>query len=364
MKKVVLMISKRQIDWNDLRVLLEVSATGSLNAAATRLGTTQPTISRKISELEAYFQAPLVVRSKTGSALTERALEVLPFITKMARAGIQVEKLVRHKDDTTDGNVVIAGTDLISTHLIAPKLGAFSEKYPNITIKLDCGFWQTDLEMMRPDITVGYSKPSEQEAHSEIIGHGHYCWFASLAYLKQNGIPREYGDLMSHMLVWHVGQQHQREDWPADTEAFATLARSRMRVITNSSAAFLAALKGGAGIGALPSFMCEANHDLVPLQLPEGRDGNIYLSTDKTVSQSTVVRKVSHWLKTEIFNQPDNQWLADEFHHPHEWWSALYPEMLETFAEVSSQKNRPANYPSWPAANVRKRQLFDPKLFI
>jgi len=58
MKKVVDMISKRQIDWNDLRVLLEVAETGSLNGAATRLGTTQPTISRKISELEAYFQTP------------------------------------------------------------------------------------------------------------------------------------------------------------------------------------------------------------------------------------------------------------------------------------------------------------------
>ena len=358
------MISKRQIDWNDLRVLLEVAETGSLNAAASRLGTTQPTISRKISELEAYFQAPLVVRSKTGSALTERAQEVLPFITKMARAGIQVEKLVRHKDNTTEGNVVIAGTDLISTHLIAPTLGAFAEKYPNITIQLECGFWQTDLEMMRPDITVGYSKPSEQEAHSEVIGHGHYCWFASIEYLKQHGIPHEYGDLMSHTLVWHVGQQHQREDWPADTEAFATLARSRMRVITNSSAAFLAALKGGAGIGALPSFMCEANHDLVPLQLPEGKDGNIYLSTDKTVSQSTVVRKVSRWLKTEVFGRPDDKWLVDEFHHPYDWWSTRFPEQLEALTEALSQRPKPANSPSWPTTNAPQTEFFGPKLLI
>ena len=358
------MISKRQIDWNDLRVLLEVAETGSLNGAATRLGTTQPTISRKISELEAYFQAPLVVRSKTGSELTERAHEVLPFITKMARAGIQVEKLVRHKDNTASGNVVIAGTDLISTYMIAPKLGAFAQKYPNITIQLDCGFWQTDLEMRRPDINVGYSKPSDQEAHSEIIGHGHYCWFASIEYLKQHGIPLEYGDLMSHTLVWHVGQQHQRENWPADTEAFATLARSRMRVITNSSAAFLAALKGGAGIGALPSFMCEVHPDLVPLKLPEVNDVNIYFSTDKTVSQSTVVRKASRWLRTEVFNQTDNQWLIDELHHPYDWWSAQYPEMLEALSEISSQKIKPSDPPPWPTTNVPQGHLTSSKLLI
>jgi len=323
------MITRRPVDWNDLRVLLEVSQTGSLNGAATRLGTTQPTISRKISELEAYFQAPLVIRSKTGSELTGRGQEVLPFIVKMARAGIQIEKLVCHKADLEEGTVVIAATEFIAANLIAPKLGQFVSENPNITVQLDCGFWQTDLETMRPDISIGYARPSEQESHVEKVGHGHYCWFASEEYLHEKRIPTEYGQLMDHTIIWHTGQQHQRDDWPEETEAFAKLARSRMRLITNSSSAYLAALYGGSGIGALPSFMWDPSKNLVPLPLAEGKDGRIYLSADRTVSRSKVVAKVTRWLRSRVFNATDNHWLAEDFIHPHDDWLENNPRTFK-----------------------------------
>jgi molybdate transport repressor ModE-like protein len=68
------------IPWDDLHILLMVAETGSLSAAAMKLGVTQPTITRRIAALEERVGEPLVVRKATGATLTafgERLLEPL-----------------------------------------------------------------------------------------------------------------------------------------------------------------------------------------------------------------------------------------------------------------------------------------------
>ena len=40
------------LDWNQLRAFLETAETGSLSAAARKLGLTQPTLSRHVAAIE------------------------------------------------------------------------------------------------------------------------------------------------------------------------------------------------------------------------------------------------------------------------------------------------------------------------
>ena len=41
-----------QLDWNQLKAFLETAETGSLSAAARKLGLTQPTLSRQVAAIE------------------------------------------------------------------------------------------------------------------------------------------------------------------------------------------------------------------------------------------------------------------------------------------------------------------------
>jgi DNA-binding transcriptional LysR family regulator len=66
------------IPWEDVRLFLAVAEAGSLSAASKRLHTTQPTVSRRLAELEATLGEPLFVRNAQGIALTsfgERLVE-------------------------------------------------------------------------------------------------------------------------------------------------------------------------------------------------------------------------------------------------------------------------------------------------
>ena len=58
------------IPWNDLQIFLAVADAGSLSAVAKILRVTQPTVSRRIAELEESMGEQLFVRTVDGASPT------------------------------------------------------------------------------------------------------------------------------------------------------------------------------------------------------------------------------------------------------------------------------------------------------
>lgn len=57
---------ERRLKLHDMRVLLSVVQAGSMHKAAERLGTTQPSVSRSISDIEHTLGVRLLDRSRRG----------------------------------------------------------------------------------------------------------------------------------------------------------------------------------------------------------------------------------------------------------------------------------------------------------
>ena len=76
----------QNVDWALLRSFLGVVDTGSLSAAATRVATTQPTLSRHIRELERVLGVSLFRRSVRGLDPTEAALGLVDDVRAMGAA--------------------------------------------------------------------------------------------------------------------------------------------------------------------------------------------------------------------------------------------------------------------------------------
>src|SRR6201995_5068206 len=65
------------LSWDDFRIFLAVVQTGSVNRAATQLGLSQPTASRRLSRLEERLGARLFDRDRTGPRLTHHGRRIL-----------------------------------------------------------------------------------------------------------------------------------------------------------------------------------------------------------------------------------------------------------------------------------------------
>jgi DNA-binding transcriptional LysR family regulator len=95
----------RRLNWDDVRVFLAVADAGSLNGAAPLLGMTQPTISRRIEDLEIRLAARLFERSPRGVSLTQAGQTMRELAASMARLSESIVRDVADSDRNDVGRV-------------------------------------------------------------------------------------------------------------------------------------------------------------------------------------------------------------------------------------------------------------------
>lgn len=81
--------------WDDLKLFLAVHEQGSLSGAARILKLGQPTLSRRIAELEEAVGEPLFDRQNHGATLTVAGQKLLPAAQSMAEWANEAELSVK-----------------------------------------------------------------------------------------------------------------------------------------------------------------------------------------------------------------------------------------------------------------------------
>ena len=96
-----------EFDWNQTRGFLTTAETGSLSAAARKLGLTQPTLSRQVAALEEGLGVTLFERVGKRLELTETGLELLDHAKKMGAAADAIALSATGRSETVEGLVSI-----------------------------------------------------------------------------------------------------------------------------------------------------------------------------------------------------------------------------------------------------------------
>jgi DNA-binding transcriptional LysR family regulator len=123
---------ERRLRLHDVRVLMSAVEAGSMGKAAKRLHTSQPAVSRAISDLEHALGVPLIDRSpqgvvptQYGRAIMRRGLAVFDEL----RQGI---KDIEFLADPTAGELRIGCGESIAASLVFPIIDKFARRYPRI----------------------------------------------------------------------------------------------------------------------------------------------------------------------------------------------------------------------------------------
>jgi DNA-binding transcriptional LysR family regulator len=328
----------RRLDWNDVRTFLAVAECGSLNAAARLLGMTQPTISRRMEEFEYRLRAKLFDRSSRGVMLTEAGLMVRDLAQSMARLGGSIMRDVAGHDHSDAGRVRMTAPDGISGFLLAPALPKFQMANPQIQLSIDCGLWIGSMLESEPDLALEMNEAMGSDLVSTPIATLHYCAFASREYLDLYGTPRTLTDLTEHRTVQHTSHREQKSRWNPKAEAISVLTESQF--VSNSSAATFLAVRAGAGIGALPTFVLSLAPELVMLDLEPLGHPLLFLRHRPMIENQRRVKLVKDWL-LELFDAGDQPWFREEFVHPRDFERYL-PGAPDTLRPVRRPVRRAA----------------------
>lgn len=119
-----------------LECLVEVSRQGGFSAAARSLGTTQPTISKAVSQLEHECAVPLVTRVGGGARLTEAGEAVCRRASAMLAEREHLRAELAGLRGLERGRLRLGLPSLGSSVLFAPLVAAYRKRYPGIEIEL------------------------------------------------------------------------------------------------------------------------------------------------------------------------------------------------------------------------------------
>jgi len=188
-----------QLDWNQLKAFLETAETGSLSAAARKLGLTQPTLSRQVAAIERRMGVTLFERVGKAMALTPTGLDLLEHARAMGAAAEALGLAASGRSQAVGGVVSVSASDAVAAYLLPPLVQRLHAQEPGIAVEVIASNALSDLLRREADIAIRHVKPEQPELIARLIREASASFFASqdwvevhghpLTYLRQHGLP-------------------------------------------------------------------------------------------------------------------------------------------------------------------------------
>lgn len=287
------------IPWEDLRLFLAVAETGSLSAAAKHLKLGQPTVTRRLADLEYALGYKLFHRSVRGASPTAAASRLLQPAKKMAEWAGEVGRAAAAADRSPQGIVRVTAPPGVAFDFVAPFAAFVAQKLPKVQLEVLSKIEYLDLARGEADLAMRMRAPP---AGSDLIAlaslETHLSVFVSKGLAKKLGKNPKLGELP--WIAWAPPY----EELPPNPQLRALIDGFKP-VFTSDN--FLVQLQAAeAGVGAMvlgrPPHRFSRPTELVPLDIPLGARGvsTLHLVCAKSALDVPRVRAVADLLIDEM----------------------------------------------------------------
>lgn len=282
------------MDWRALQDVVAVAETGSLSAAARRLNVSQPTVGRRIEQLEHRLGAVLFNRTAQGLSLTKVGESILSHAKSMEEEALAIERAATGANQQLQGNVRISLVEDLGIYWLPKKLGEFHEQYPQLVIEVHIDNQNVNLLRREADIAVRLARPDQADLICRKVGELNFGLYASQSYLDKHGVPEKPQDLKEH---YHVGFEMETGPVSEIKKLESLFHEDHIRHRSNSHMEIVEATNAGLGCGALCCFIADQQPNLRRVlnnKLDHARE--IWLVTHAEINNSARIRTVYDFL--------------------------------------------------------------------
>lgn len=167
---------------------------GGLNitAAAERLYTSQPGISKQLKQLEAELGVQLFTRKgKSLAAITPAGHEVVERARKILREADNITSLARDLTAEQEGTLSIATTHTQARYVLPDVIKAFRERYPKVDLELHQGTSEQIAELVASQQVDFAIATGSQDMFSDLTLLSIYHWHRIVLVPKKHPLVRE-----------------------------------------------------------------------------------------------------------------------------------------------------------------------------
>jgi DNA-binding transcriptional LysR family regulator len=125
-----------RLDWPDLAAFAAIAEERSFTRAAARLGVSVSSLSHGMRGLEERLGVRLLARTTRSVAPTEAGQRLLLKLKPAMEDVREALEDLTHLRDRPAGLVRLTALRMAAVHVIAPRLKAFNEAYPDVTLEI------------------------------------------------------------------------------------------------------------------------------------------------------------------------------------------------------------------------------------
>ncbi len=178
-----------------MSLLLSVVEAGSLSAAGRKLGMPLPTVSRKISDLEAHLKTRLLTRSTRRLALTDSGAAYVAAAKRILDEVSEAERAASGEHTAPRGDLVITAPVVFGRLHVLPVIAEFLARWPEINVRLVLADRNLHLIDDHIDIAVRIGALADSALVATQVGAVRNVVCGSPAYLAAHGVPERPEDL-------------------------------------------------------------------------------------------------------------------------------------------------------------------------
>lgn len=227
-----------------MATLLAAVEGGSLSAAARRLNTPLPTVSRRISELESHLQTKLLNRSNRKLLLTDAGNDYIVACKRILADVTEAERSASGEYTAPTGELVVTAPSALGRIHLIPILAEFFKTYPDIKAILILNDRVLSLVQEEIDVGLRIGTLPDSSLMAIRVGAVRRMMCANPAYLAAHGTPSTPEDLANHDCI-SVASVTAPDVWSfLRGETIVTVPVNSRLVVTNADTACEAACAG------------------------------------------------------------------------------------------------------------------------
>ena len=231
----------------DVEVFSAIAESGSLSAAARRLGLAPMTVSRRLATLEGELGVRLFHRTTRSVSLTTEGETFLPFATTLLEASEGARVSLKSNAGAASGVLKVTAPTVFGQAVIMPLIPALLEEHPALRVDLTLSDSIVDIVGLGIDVAVRISTLRDSTLIARPLAPNPRVLCASPMYLERHGIPATMDALLSHRRI----ALHGMPFWPFMRDGETVSMRAEGVFSANSVEAVRTASRQGLGVAML-----------------------------------------------------------------------------------------------------------------
>ncbi len=283
--------------WDEIRTAYQVARLGTVSGAAEVLGVHHATVIRHIDAPERRLGSKLFQRHARGYTATEAGLELLKVAQTTEEQFAQLVNRIRGQGESVAGELVVTAITGVSA-LLTPVFAAFQAAHPAVTIRFvsDMRIFRLDYGEAHVAIRAG-DAPQEPDTVVQPLVRMRWGLYASSGYVQRHGRPEGLADFAGHRFV---GPESQGARAPFYRWMQENIPQEAVTFRNGDPSANLDAIRGGLGIGFLPSRAAREDAGLVEILAPLTEwDTALWIVTHVDLHRSRKVQSFLSILKAQ-----------------------------------------------------------------